>query len=107
MYVIGSNGFKNLNPLSIVSTGNVPPAAANWSTNIINAKNFPISPKFLIKNCIIVINTPPVMAHSNKYTPIFVTSKPNPNFNTNPVTTPSINPIPIYIKFCKILFFAL
>ena len=47
------------NPLSIVSTGKVPPEAANCNTKTTNAKNFPISPKFLIKNCIILTKVIP------------------------------------------------
>ena len=64
LYVIGKNGLIAWNPLSINGTGNVPPDDANCKISIINAKNFPMSPKFFIKNWIILMYVTLINAHS-------------------------------------------
>ena len=58
-YVIGKYDVSPWNPLSIVLIGNVLLEAANCNTKITNAKNFPTSPKFLIRNCIILTKVIP------------------------------------------------
>ena len=104
-YVIGSILVNPLNPSDIVSTGKVPPDAASWSTNIINAINLPISPKCLIKNWIILINAIPTNIHSPKYIGKLETSNLSIYISNNPVPIPSIAPIAIYARFWSILFF--
>ena len=50
--------------------------------------------KFLIKNCIIIVNVIPTNMHSNKYIPMLATLNPSKAFKINPVSNPSTAPIP-------------